>query len=99
WQKRGKFRANSGPRKALKFLLSKPIISTSVLEKDLGLSKTASVDTVNALLKSKIIRLRKTENRSRIYAAEELIQILSRSFGSDVELAIEKAQILLGLDD
>lgn len=97
WQERGKFRAKSGPRKALRLLLTKPIISTSILEKELSLSKTASVDTVNALLKKKIIRLRKTENRTRIYAAEELIQVLSRPFGHEVDTAVQKAHILLGL--
>jgi Fic family protein len=95
WQERGKFRANSGPRKTLKLLLEKPIISTSILEKELGLSKTASIDTVNALVRKKIIRLRKTENRKRIYAAEELIQILSKPFGSELDVAIEKAHMLL----
>jgi Fic family protein len=97
WQKRSKFRANSGPRKALILLLEKPIISTSVLEKELGISKTASVNTINALVDKKIIQHRRTENRIRIYAAEELIQILSRPFGEDIDIAIEKAHLLLGL--
>lgn len=97
WQERGSFRANSGPRKALKLLLTMPIISTAILAKELGISKTASVDTVNALEAKKIIRFRKTEKRAKIYAAEELTQILSRPFGEDIDLAIEKAHILLGL--
>jgi hypothetical protein len=71
------------------------LISTSVIEKELGLGKTASVDTINALKDMKIIRYRKTENRKRIYAAEELIHILSRPFGSEIELAIEEAKTLL----
>lgn len=97
WQERGKFRANSGAKRSLRLLLEKPIISTAILEKELGLSKTASVDTINALAKKKIVRLRKTEKRTRIYAAEELIQILSRPFGDEIELAIEKAHRLMGL--
>lgn len=97
WQKRGKFRANSGPRKTLRLLLKTPIISTAILEKELGLSKTASVDTVKTLADKKIIKLRRTEKRTRIYAAEELIQILSRPFGEDIDIAIERAQMLLGL--
>ena len=35
------------------------------------------------------------ENRKPIYAAEELIHILSRPFGSDIDLAIEKAKSLM----
>ena len=97
WQERAKFRAGSGARKSLKLLLSTPIISTGVLEKELGISKTASVDAVNALVKKKIIRLRKIKKRTRIYAAEELIQILSRPFSTEIDLAIEKAHLLLEL--
>jgi hypothetical protein len=42
-----------------------------------------------------IIVHRKFENRKPVYAAEELIQILARPFGSDIDLALEKAQGLL----
>lgn len=97
WMERGNFRKNSGAQKALLLLLTSPIISTSVLQEELGISKTASTDTINSLVKRKIIRFRKTENRKRIYAAEELIQILSRPFGSDIDLALEKAHGLLGI--
>lgn len=34
----------------------------------------------------------------RIYAAEELIHILSRAFSSDIDLALEKAQRLMTKD-
>lgn len=97
WQARGKFRLNSGPRRSLFLLLTKPIITTNLLAEELGVSKTASLDTINALLKKNIIKYRKTENRKRIYAAEELIQVLARPFGEDIEIAIERAHILLGL--
>ena len=76
-------------------LLTKPIISSALLESELGISKTASVDAINSLEEKKIIRLRRLENRRRIYAAEELIQILSRPFGSEIDLALEKATMLL----
>jgi Fic family protein len=96
WQERGKFRSKSGVRRALRLLLTKPIITTSIIETELNISKAASVNTINSLLAAKIIRLRKTEKRMRVYAAEELIQILSRPFGEDIELAIEKAHLLIG---
>jgi Fic family protein len=95
WQERAKFKSNSGPRKALNLLLGKPIVSASFLETELGISQTASVTTINALVKKKIIRFRKIEKRKKIYAAEELIQVLSRPFGSDIDLALEKAEKLL----
>jgi Fic family protein len=98
WQARGKFRKNSAQQKALALLLTKPIITTSILEKDLNISGTAAKTAIKALEKNNIIRYRKTENRKRIYAAEELISILSRPFGSDIELALDKAYRLLTND-
>ena len=97
WQERGKFRKNSASKKALKLLLTKPIITNSFLENELGVSKTASNEAIKALEKRKVIRYRKLEKRQKVYAAEELIQILSRPFGTEVELALEKAESLLGL--
>jgi hypothetical protein len=79
----------------LKLLLTSPIISSSIIEKELQVSKTASVDAINSLLNKKVVRFRKSEKRQRIYAVEELIQILSRPFGGDIDLAIEQAGILL----
>jgi len=76
-------------------MLTNPIVSTSLLAEKLGISKTASVDTINALKEKRIIKLRRSEHRMRIYAAEELIHILSRPFGSDVDLALEEAHSLL----
>ncbi len=95
WQARGTFRAKSAPRRALKLLLTNPIISASFLEQQLEVSKTASIDAINSLASKKIIKLRRRESRRKIYAAEELIQILSRPFGSEIELALEKAELLL----
>ena len=95
WIKESKFRANSTARKSLRLLLTNPIISSSFIEKSLGVSGTAANDAINALEKKKIIRFRRHESRHKIFAAEELIQILSRPFGSDIDLALEKAADLL----
>ncbi len=95
WQERGKFRKKSAPRRALRLLLTGPIITNSFLKKKLKVSKTASNDAIKALVEKKIIRYRKLEKRQKVYAAEELIQVLSRPFGSEIELALEKAESLL----
>lgn len=65
------------------------------MEKELGVKSTAADDAIKALVNKKIIRFRKLENRHKVYAAEELIQILSRPFGSEIDLALEKAKNLL----
>lgn len=95
WQKRGRFRDKSSARRTLSLLLTAPIITSQYLEKKLNIKKTAADDAIKKLVEKKIIRYRHVENRHRVYAAEELIQILSRPFGSDIDLALEKGQRLL----
>lgn len=95
WQERGKFRANSAARKALTLLLTSPIITSAFLEKELNIKKTTADDAIKSLVNKKILRFRERKNRHKVYAAEELIQIISRPFGSDIDLALEKAQRLL----
>ena len=97
WQERGGFRQNSAPRKTLRLLLTRPVITTSIIEQELGVSKTASTVALKSLVDKKIVRHRRTEKRQRIYVAEELIQILSRPFGSEIDIALEKAAFLLEL--
>lgn len=92
WQERGKFKDKSAARRALKILLHYPIISSSILKEQLQISAPASTHAINQLVEKKIIRHREFENRKPIYAAEELIHILSRPFGGDIDLALEKAR-------
>lgn len=99
WVVKTHFRANSGSKRALILLLKYPVITTSLLQKELGIKSTAADNTIKALLENKIIRYRQTENKQRVYAAEEIIQILSRPFGSDIDLALEKAKKLLNTDE
>jgi Fic family protein len=95
WLERGKFKDKSAAKRALKILLQYPIISSSMLKEKLQISGPASTNAINQLVERKIIRHREFENRKPIYAAEELIHILSRPFGSDIDLALEKAQELM----
>lgn len=95
WQERGKFRAKSAAQRTLKILLTKPIISAETIAKELNVSAPASANAIKTLVEQKIIRFRKHEKRRKIYAAEELVYILARPFGSDIDLALEKAQLVL----
>lgn len=97
WAQRGKFRKNSAAERALPLLLKHPIITSSLLQKELGISGPASTNAINQLLEFKIIRRREFENRKPLYAAEDLIQILARPFGSEIDLALEKAATLLSI--
>lgn len=95
WQERGAFKDKSAAKRSLKILLQYPIISSSLLKEKLKISGPASTNAINQLLEKKIIRHREFENRKPIYAAEELIHILSRPFGTDIDLALEKARELM----
>jgi Fic family protein len=97
WKQRGKFRKKSAAERALPLLLHYPILTSAILQKELGISGPASTNAINLLLEKKIIRHRRFENRRPVYAAEELIQVLARPFGSDLEIALEKGKSLLGL--
>jgi len=95
WQERGKFKDKSAAKRALKILLHNPIMASSILQEKLKISGPASTNAINQLVAKKIIRHREFKNRRPIYAAEELIHILSRPFGSEVELALESARELM----
>lgn len=96
WKERGKFRSGSAAERALTVLLHKPIINSTVLQEELKISLPASTNALNQLVERGIIRYRYLENRKAVYAAEELVHILARPFGSDIDLALEKARKLLG---
>lgn len=95
WRARGKFRKNSAADRALELLLHRPILSSAVLQEELKISGPASTNALNQLVECKVIKHRSFENRRPLYAAEELIQILARPFGSEIDLALEKAHSLL----
>ncbi len=95
WKDHSGFREKSTAKRALRVLLKYPIITSSLLEKELGVKRTAADDAIKALIEKKIIRYRRVEKRQRVYAAEEVIQLLSRPFGEEVEIALEKAKTIL----
>lgn len=98
WRKRAKFRKGSASERALPLLLRYPIVTSRILQEELCISGPASTNAINQLVDAKIIKHRRFENRQPIYAAEELIQILARPFGSEIEIALEKANLILGIN-
>lgn len=95
WMKRGNFRKDAAAFKAIDVLLLNPILTSELLQNKLSVSAPAAGRAIDQLMESKIIHYRHVENRHRIYAAEELIQILARPFGSDIDIALEKGQRLI----
>lgn len=95
WSKRAKFRKGSASERTLALLLKHPILTSHILQEELNISSPASTNAINQLVEAKIIKHRQFENRRPIYAAEELIQILARPFGTEIDLAMEKAKLIL----
>ncbi len=89
WKDRARFRANSASQRALDVLLRKPLITTTLLLEELKVSRQAATLAVNQLVERRVVRKRGQAGRTHIYAAEELIAVLSRRFGSDVAQALE----------
>jgi Fic family protein len=96
WEQRGKFRSNSSSYKALGVVVLLPVLTTSLLSKELGVSFQAASTALSNLAKAGIVRERTGYARNRIFAAEEVIAILARPFGEDPEIALEGARHLLG---
>lgn len=95
WQKRGDFRQKSSAFHALDLMLKMPIFTTENLRSELGCSHQAAALAVKQLVDAKIINERTGNKRNRLFAAEEVIILLSREHGSDADLALDKARRLM----
>jgi Fic family protein len=95
WRNRGNFRKNSSAYKSLDLILKMPIFTMENLSIELECSHQAASVAVKQLVDAKIINERTGKKRNRLFAAEEVIVLLSRDHGSDVDLALEKARKLM----
>ena len=95
WQERGNFRKNSSALKSLSKIIKMPIFTMENLRSELGCSSQAAAVAVKQLIAARIVRERTGNKRNRLFAAEEVIFILSRDHGSDIEIAMELASRLL----
>ncbi len=89
WKERAKFRENSASFLALDLLQQKPIVTVTTLMEELKISRQVASLAMNQLEERKIIGKRNKVGRTQVYAAEELIALLSRKFGTDANEAIE----------
>ncbi|HEY8270500.1 MAG TPA: Fic family protein [Pseudobdellovibrionaceae bacterium] len=96
WVKKGNFRQGSASLRALKVILENPILSVKLLEKRLKISQPAAKRAIDQLCDARILRERTGMGRNRIFAAEEVIELLARPFGESTVIALERAASLLG---
>jgi Fic family protein len=95
WSKRGEFRDKSAALRMLPLLLSHPIFTAKDVAKLLKISAPAAARATNQLVEKKIVRQRSNGNWGRVFAAEEVIELLSRRFAEDPRLALSRAKDLL----
>jgi len=95
WRRRGKFRRGSSAERSLSLLLKMPLLTIKAMATELGVSVQAASDGINRLEKAGVIRDRSGQGRRRIYAAEEVISVLARPFGADIEVVLESARSVL----
>lgn len=96
WRQRGRFRRKSSPDRALGVLMRLPIITARQLSKELGVSFQAASRALKSLEKAGVVRERTGYGRNRVFAAEEVVALLSRPFGQDPAIALEGGRDLLG---
>lgn len=95
WRQRGKFRRGSSAERALTLLLKMPLLTIKAMAAELEVSVQAASDGINRLEEAGVVRDRSGHGRGRVYAAEEVISVLARPFGADIEVVLESAQNLL----
>ena len=84
WRGRAKFRSGSAADRAIELLISSPILSAGELAKLLDIPFESASKALTTLASRKVVKERTGYRRNRIFAAEEVIAILSRPFGSSI---------------
>jgi Fic family protein len=87
WSQRGDFRAGSAAQKALSIIFKNPIFTAKTLGLELRVSPPAVMRAIQQLTHARIIVERTGDRRNRVFAAEEVLRILGRDFGSPIPKA------------
>jgi len=72
-----------------------PLLTIKLLAAELDVSLQAASDGMNRLENAGVVRDRSGHGRGRIYAAEEVINVLARPFGADIDVVLEGARSVL----
>ncbi len=95
WAARGRFRPHGAARRGLSFLLTHPIFTVKDLAASLKVSSPAAHRAVAGLVQAGVVRERTGFGRNRVFAAEEVIELISRPFGDAPTAALDRARRLL----
>lgn len=82
WRERRKFRAGSASLRALDLLIDYPVITLKRLADKLNVSRPQALAAINQLVDANILIERTGHRRNRVFAAEAMLAIVNRPFGS-----------------
>ncbi len=92
WRRRAKPRRNSTADKTIDFLVRSPIVTARLLEKEMAVSFQAANGALGHLCDSGVVVERTKRRRGRVFAAEEIVRVLSRPFGENPSHALAAAR-------
>lgn len=92
WRRLAKPRRNSAADKAIDLLARMPIVTARLLEKEMGVSFQAANGALGHLRHAGVVVERTKRRRDRVFAAEEIVRVLSRPFGEDPSHALASAR-------
>lgn len=95
WSLRAHFRQNSAAQKMLILLLEMPLVTVKLVQEKLNVSQPAAKRAIDQLVNAHILRERTGLARNRIFAAEEVVELLGRPFGELTETALGRAMSIL----
>ena len=82
WLARRKYRGGSAALRTLDLLIDYPVITMKRLADKLGISRPQALGAINQLVDTGVLAERTGYRRNRIFAAEEVLAIVNRPFGS-----------------
>ncbi|MBC7691082.1 MAG: Fic family protein [Methylotenera sp.] len=95
WRSRGSFRSDSSASRILELLITNPIITVSQIQDTLKVTRPAANNAAAQLVHAKVLRERTGQARNRLFAAEEVLELLARKFSEPPSAALLRARQLL----
>lgn len=95
WLERGQFRSDSAAHRILDYLITNPIFTVKQIQNELKVTRPAANNAVTQLVNSGIVRERTGHVRNRVFAAEEVLELLARNFSEPPTSALIRAKQLL----
>lgn len=92
WLERATFRKGSTAYTLLPRLISHPILTANTVRDMLGVSYQAANNAIASLQERGILVERTQQSRNRLFAAEEVLALVSKPFGADVNDVLKKVR-------